>query len=151
MNLLCTNLVRWADGKQLVFAPQKYSMTPFTSDTPQSWLHQQLQIGDEVTPWNRTPKSLGVKLDIHFTFGPHVRNGVERALSAFNAVIKALAGSSWNFTTETCLVTTKETCFGFTTYFMTETYQGDREKCADTLVQTLNLVFPPYTLSPLFT
>ena len=112
VNLLCTNLVRWADGKQLVFALQKYSMTPFTSDTPQSWLHQQLRIGDEVTPWNRTPKSLGGKLDTHFSFGPHVRNGVERALSAFNAVIKALAGSSWNFTTETCLVTT---------YFMTET------------------------------
>ena len=26
VNLLCTTLVRWADAKQLVFAPQKYSV-----------------------------------------------------------------------------------------------------------------------------
>ena len=36
VNLLCTILARWADGKQLIFAPQKYSMTPFKSDTRQS-------------------------------------------------------------------------------------------------------------------
>ena len=102
------------------FAPQKYSMTSFPTDTPQSWLHQQLRIVDEVTPWNRTPKILGVKLDTHFTFGPHVRDCVKRALSAFNAVIKALAESSRSFTTE-------RTYFGFTC-FTTETYLGDSEK-----------------------
>ena len=37
---------------------------------------------------------MDVKLDTHFTFIPLVCDCVDRALSAFNAVIKALAGSS---------------------------------------------------------
>ena len=54
-----------ADGKQLVFVPQKLSMTPITSDLNQSWLHQQLRAGDEVTPKDRTPKILAVNLGAH--------------------------------------------------------------------------------------
>ena len=44
-NQLCSSLVRWADGKQLAIAPQKSSMTLFTSDTHQSRLHPQERIG----------------------------------------------------------------------------------------------------------
>ena len=69
------------------------------SDTYQSRLHPQMRISDVVAPLNRTPKILDVTLDTHFTFGPHARNCVERALWALN-VMKALAGSSWGFTTE---------------------------------------------------
>ena len=39
-------------------------------------------------------------LDTHFTFGPHTRDCVERDSRALN-VMKALAGLSWGFTTET--------------------------------------------------
>ena len=98
-NQLYTILVRWAEDKKLAIAPQKSSMTLFTSDTHQSRLRPQVRIGNAVAPLNRTPKILGVTLDTHFTFEPHARDCVERASRALN-VMKALAGSSWGFTTE---------------------------------------------------
>ena len=44
-NQLCTILVRWADAKQQAIAPQKSSVTLFTSDTHQSRFHPQVRIG----------------------------------------------------------------------------------------------------------
>ena len=38
-NKLCSTLERWENGKQLAIAPQKSSVTLFTSDTHQSWFH----------------------------------------------------------------------------------------------------------------
>ena len=105
-NQLCTILLRWADGKQLAIAPKKSSVTLFTSDTHQSRLHPQVRIGDAVAPLNRTPKIRGVTLDTLFTFGPHALDCVERDSRALN-VMKALAGSSWGFTTKTLLATYK--------------------------------------------
>ena len=107
-NQLCTTLVRWADGKQLAIAPQKSRVTLFTSDTHQSRLPPQVRIGDVMAPLNsrRTPKILGVTLDTHFTFGPHASDCVEQASRAIN-VMKALAGSSWVFTTETLVAAYK--------------------------------------------
>ena len=95
--------MRWADGKQLAIASQKSSVTLFTFDTYQSRLHPQVRIGDSV---NRTPKILGVTVGTHFTFGPNTRNCVERVSRALN-VMKALAGFSWGFTTETLVATYK--------------------------------------------
>ena len=100
-NQLCTVLVRWADGKQLAIVPQKSSVTLFTSDT-----HPQVRIGITVAPLNRTPKILGVMLDTLFTFGPHACDCVKRVLRALN-VMKALAGSSRGFKTETSVATYK--------------------------------------------
>ena len=80
--------------------PLNPSVTLVTSDTHHSRLHPQVRIGDTVAPLNRAPKILGVTLDTHFTFGPHARDCVEQASRALN-VMKALAGSSWGFTTET--------------------------------------------------
>ena len=105
-NQLCGILVRWANGKQLAIAPQKSSVTLFTSDTHQSRLHPQVRIDDAADPLNRTFKILGVTLDTHFTFSPHAHDCDERALRALN-VMKALAGSSWGFTTETLVATYK--------------------------------------------
>ena len=99
-NQLCSSLVRWADGKQLAIESQKSSATLFTSDTHHSWLHPQVRICNAVAQLNITPKILDVMLDTHFTFGPHIRNCVKRASKALN-VMKALAWSSWGFTTET--------------------------------------------------
>ena len=65
-----------------------------------------MRIGEAVAPLNRTPKILGVTLDTLFTFGPHSHDCVERALRAFN-VMKAVAGSSCSFTTETLVSTCK--------------------------------------------
>ena len=84
-NQLCSILVRWADSKQLAIAPQKSSVTLFTSDST--------LIGDAVAPLNRTPKILGVTLDTHFNIDPHAHDCVERASRALN-VMKPLAGSS---------------------------------------------------------
>ena len=88
-NQLCAILVRWADGEQLAIAPQKSSVTLFTSVTHQPRLNPQERIGDAVPPLNRTPKILGVTLGTHFTFGPHDRDCVERA-SRVLIVMKAL-------------------------------------------------------------
>ena len=41
-NQLCSSLVSWAYGKQLAIAPQKSSVTLFTSDTYQFQLHLQV-------------------------------------------------------------------------------------------------------------
>ena len=109
-NQLSAILVRWADGKQLAIAPQKSRypshLIPITSDTHQSRLHPQLRIGDAVGPLNRTPKILGVTLDTHLNFVPHARDCFERVSRALN-IMKALAGSSWGFTTETLVATHK--------------------------------------------
>ena len=40
-NRLCSLLMRWADGNQLAIAPQKSSVTKFTSYTHQSRFHPQ--------------------------------------------------------------------------------------------------------------
>ena len=61
-------LQRWAEGKQLPIACQKSSVMLFSSDTLQSWLHLQVQIRDEMTPLNRTPKILGITLDYGHPF-----------------------------------------------------------------------------------
>ena len=80
-------------GKQLAIAPQKSSVTLFTSDTHryQSWFHPKVPIGDEVALLNRTPKIPRVTLDTHFIFGHHAHDCVERDSRALN-VMKALAG-----------------------------------------------------------
>ena len=85
VNQLCSSHVRWADGKQLVIAPQKSSVTLFTSDTHQSRLHSQVRIS------------------------PHAGVCVERASRA-HSVMKALkkplkAGLYLGFTTETLVAT----------------------------------------------
>ena len=76
--------------KQLTITPQKFSVTLFTSDNHQSWLHPQVRIRNEVATLNRNPKILVVTLDNYFTFGSHVQDCVERATRALN-VMKALA------------------------------------------------------------
>ena len=65
-----------------------------------------MRISDAVALLNRAPKILGVSLDTHFTFGPHAHDCFEQASRAFN-VMKAFAGSSWGFTTETLVATYK--------------------------------------------
>ena len=105
-NQLCSILMRWEDGKQLAIAPQKSSVSLITSGTHQSRVHPQVRIGDAMAPLNRTPKILGVTLDTNCTFSPHARNCVGWASRALN-VMKALAGSSLFFTTETLVATYK--------------------------------------------
>ena len=93
----------WAE-KRLKFNPKQSRISRYIyTDTHQSRLHPQV---DEVAPLNRTHKILGVTLDTHITFGPHARDCVERASRTLN-VMKALAGSSWGFATETLVATYK--------------------------------------------
>ena len=89
-NQHATTLVRMSNRRKLAIAPQKYSVTLLTSTPTSPGSNHK---GDEVrSPMNRTPKFLGITLDIHFTFGPHYRHCIERASRALN-VMKALARS----------------------------------------------------------
>ena len=55
-------------------------------------------------PLCRQPKILGVTLDTHFTFSPHVHLTGERACSRLS-ILKALAGVSWGQSKEVFLLT----------------------------------------------
>ena len=92
-NQLTIALIRWATMKQLTIAPAKSSLNLFTSDTHQSHLHPQVMIEEILAQLNKTSKILGITFDTHLTFGPHVRNTIERATRALR-VIKDLAGAS---------------------------------------------------------
>ena len=103
-NRLCTTLVRWADGKQVVIAPQKSSLTLFTSDasSPGSthkcesetrWPRWKEPLKSWVLRW--TPTSPSAVMPVTVSSDPR-----SRTLN----VMKTVAGSSLDFTTETNLV-----------------------------------------------
>ena len=56
-NLICSSLVRWADGKQLAIAPLKSSVTLFTSDTHQFWLNRKCESETMWPHWTEPLKS----------------------------------------------------------------------------------------------
>ena len=56
-NLICSSLVRWADGKQLAIAPLKSSVTLFTSDTHQFWLNRKCKSETRWPHWTEPLKS----------------------------------------------------------------------------------------------
>jgi len=105
-NRLTDNMVRWAENKGLAIAPHKSSVTLFTPDTHQSQHHPQVSIKGVPIPLNRTPKILGITLDTHLTFGPHIRTTISRATTSLK-LLKALAGTTWGFSKETMVATYK--------------------------------------------
>ena len=56
-----------AELQDFLHRHQKSSVTLFTSDTHQSWLHPQVWIGDEVVPLKRNLKILGIKLNTYIS------------------------------------------------------------------------------------
>jgi hypothetical protein len=58
----------WADSKNLVIAPSKFSVTLFTPDPNQYNFHPQVFYKGTLLPLNQKPKNLGCNLDPQFIF-----------------------------------------------------------------------------------
>ena len=103
-NRLCYSLARWAEGKQQAIAPQKSSVTLFTSDTHQFWLHQY----KSETRWPRwiEPIKSGRHVGHTLHLWPSSPRLCQASCEGF-LLMKALAGPSWWFTTETLVANYK--------------------------------------------
>ena len=81
-------------------------MTLFTSDTHQSKYQPKVYYEQALIPLEKNPKILGVILDTHYTFSPHIKSIVTKA-STHLKILKELAGTSWGQKKETILMTYK--------------------------------------------
>ena len=93
-NQLSTPLVRLANGKQLTIAPQKFSVTLFTSVSHKSWLHSLVQFFDKMAPLNRTKKN-------HAGYPFHLRSSRPWLCQARFEGPKRYESFNWGFLTET--------------------------------------------------
>ena len=99
-----SDVVSWVGEKRLLLSAPKSSVTLFTPDTHQSHLQPIVPVLGSPLPLDRTPRVLGVKLDTHFTFSPHISDIANKASNRLN-ILKALAGSNWGQQRETLLTT----------------------------------------------
>ena len=99
-----TSAAEWADSKGLRVSLNKSSVTLFTNWTSEYHKHPVVSLGDRPLPLDKKPKVLGVTLDPHFTFSPHIKNIARRAAPRIN-ILKALAGSTWGQDRDTLLLT----------------------------------------------
>ena len=106
LNRALRDVAAWAKRKDLSISAEKSSVTFFTTDPHQHHHHPQVYYGDSLLPLEKNPKLLGVTLDPHFTFGPHVKQLVD-TMSGRHKVLKALAGTDWGGAKEDMLVTFK--------------------------------------------
>ena len=109
------DVASWADERGLTISLPKSHVTLFTSDSHQSQLDPGVSLGGEPLPLSRNPKILGVTLDPHLTFAPHVKNITERARPRLN-IMRVLAGRSWGQSPETLRITYKALIKPLTTY-----------------------------------
>ena len=96
----------WAENLGLSLSAPKSSVTLFTSDRQQSHTHPTVSLNNTALPLVRHPCLLGVTLDPHLTFTPHISNIVSRAAPRIN-ILKALAGTNWGQQCETIAITYK--------------------------------------------
>ena len=96
----------WAREHGLSISLSKSHSTLFTPDTHQSQTDPLITLAEDAIPLNRQPKILGVTLDTHFTFSPHIKSITDKARSRLN-IMRALAGSSWGQQKETLVLTYK--------------------------------------------
>ena len=78
------DVASWAEEKGLTISLPKSHVTLFTSDSHQSQLDPGVSLGGEPLPLCRNPRILGVTLDPHLTFAPHVKDLTTRARSRIN-------------------------------------------------------------------
>ena len=100
------DVATWANDHGLTISLSKSHSTLFTPDTHQSHLDPSISLEQALIPLNRKPKILGVTLDTHFTFSPHIKAIAEKARSRLN-ILRALAGSVWGQQKETLVLTYK--------------------------------------------
>ena len=108
-------MAKWAEKKQLQISTQKSTTTLFTSDVRQSYLDPHITLNSALLPLDRRPKILGVVLDTHLTFSPHISDVTGRVISRLR-ILKALAGSSWGQHKETLTLTFKSIIRSLYTY-----------------------------------
>ena len=108
-------MAKWAEKKQLKISTQKSTTTLFTSDVRQSYLDPHITLNSALLPLDRRPKILGVVLDTHLTFSPHISDVTGRVISRLR-ILKALAGSSWGQHKETLTLTFKSIIRSLYTY-----------------------------------
>ena len=106
INGLLDDITTWTIAKRLTIAPSKSSSTLFTPDTHQSNYQPQVFIQNSLVPLNKTPKILGVTLDTHLTFAPHINTIHTRASSTIN-ILRSLTSTTWGFTKENIISTYK--------------------------------------------
>ena len=82
----------------------KSTVKLFTLDTHETHLHPQVKLADQVLPFKKKPKVLGVMLDTHLTFTQHCHS-IAVKVQQCNNVLKALSGSTWGCDKETLLTT----------------------------------------------
>ena len=106
----------WALERGLALSLLKSTVTLFTPDrSHQSNTHPHVALNGTPLPLERNPRVLGVTLDPHFTFSPHIASIVSRATPRLN-ILKALAGSNWGQHMETIVITYKSIIRSLFTY-----------------------------------
>ena len=105
----------WAEERGLAISAPKSNITLFTPDRRQSHYHPSVALNGSQLPLERNPRILGVTLDPHFTFAPHITSLVTRASPRLN-ILKALAGTTWGQQKETIIVTFKALVRSIFTY-----------------------------------
>ena len=69
-----TAISQWAEQNNFKIPLSKSQVTLFTPDTHQSRYHPQVHVNGDLIPLEKTPKTLGVTLDTHYSFTHHVSN-----------------------------------------------------------------------------
>ena len=87
------------NNKQTV-STAKSTVTLFTPDTHDHYLHPQVKLADQVLPLEQKPNMIGVMLDTHLTFTQHYNN-IAVIAQKRNNVLKALTGSTCGCDKET--------------------------------------------------
>ena len=104
LNEHIARILPWCEENGMSLAPDKSSVTLYTPDFHQSSFHPKVKASSSIIPLEKSPKILGVTLDTHHTFKPHILNTSSKASSRLK-ILKAVAGSSWGYETETLLNT----------------------------------------------
>ena len=105
----------WAEERGLAISAPKSNVTLFTPHRLQSHAHPSVTLNGCELPLERTPRILGITLDPHFTFTPHITSLVARASPRLN-ILKALAGTTWGQQKETIIITFKALIRSLFTY-----------------------------------
>ena len=112
----------WAERKDLVIAPDKSTVTLFSSNTHEFSYHPRVYAEEKVDmggvfgvvrvhrrlPLQQRPRILGVTLDPLLTFATHTRE-IAKGCTERLKILKSLAGTSWGQDVETLLMTYKAT------------------------------------------
>ena len=106
VNTYLTEMSQFLRENSLLISTPKPSVTLFTPDPAQANTRPKIKIAASELPLVRSPKLLGVYLDIYFSFNKHCVQVANR-FSKRNNVLKALAGTNWGQQKETLLMTNK--------------------------------------------